>query len=265
MADIEALRFGLQRLGKVIVAFSGGADSSFLAWMAHDTLGFDNCIVVTAVSDSLADEELDACREFTTSWEMNFIEVKTHELLNPLYVANQSDRCYYCKTELMDAIEPIAISNSSKVTLGVNLDDLGEHRPGQLAAKQRGASFPLVEAGFTKHDVRKFSQSFGLKTWDKPASACLASRIPYGIDVDINSLKMINRAESSLRSFGFSQLRVRHYGDLARIEVPLEDLPKAIELRQEMVLAIKQAGYSYVTLDLEGFRSGNLNQALAGN
>jgi uncharacterized protein len=148
------------------------------------------------------------------------------------------------------------------VVLGVNLDDLGDHRPGQLAAAERGALFPLVEAGFTKADVRSWSKRLGLRTWDKPAAACLASRVPYGTPVNLGTLRSVAEAESGLRSLGFRQLRVRHYGDSARIEVPAEDLAAAVARRLEVVRAVKRAGYRYVTLDLEGFRSGNLNDGL---
>ena len=162
----------------------------------------------------------------------------------------------------MDALEPLAAERGATVVLGVNVDDLGDHRPGQQAAAGRGARFPLVEAGFAKDDVRRVSQTLGLRTWDKPAAACLASRIPYGTPVSVPLLDRLDRAEAAMRRLGFSQLRVRHYGDLARIELPPEDLASAVERRAELVSAVKGAGYRYVTLDLEGFRSGNLNDAL---
>ena len=177
------------------------------------------------------------------------------------YRVNDSDRCYHCKAELMDVVGPIAAAGSATVVLGVNLDDLGDHRPGQRAADQRGAVFPLVNAGFTKADVRAASRALGLRTWDKPAAACLASRVPYGTEVTVSLLSQVDRAEAALKRLGFTELRVRHYGDTARIEVPLDRLPDVVARRAEVVAATKTAGYTYVTLDLEGFRSGNLNQA----
>jgi uncharacterized protein len=163
----------------------------------------------------------------------------------------------------MDVVGPIAAAGSATVVLGVNLDDLGDHRPGQRAADQRGAIFPLVNAGFTKADVRTASRMLGLRTWNKPAAACLASRVPYGTEVTVSLLSQVDRAEAALKRLGFSELRVRHYGDTARIEVPLDRLPEVVDRRDQVVAATKAAGYTYVTLDLEGFRSGNLNQAHA--
>ncbi len=163
----------------------------------------------------------------------------------------------------MDALQPLADELAATVVLGVNVDDLGDHRPGQRAAAERGAQFPLVDAGFTKDDVRAASKLLGLRTWDKPAAACLASRVPYGTAVTLGVLAEVERAETALRALGFDELRVRHYGDLARIEVPLSALPALLAARGEVVDAVRAAGYRYVTVDLEGLRSGNLNQALA--
>jgi uncharacterized protein len=235
--DLEGLRAGLKRMGPMVVAFSGGADSAFLAWVATDTLGADQVRCVTAVSPSLAPEELSDCRALATEWELNFREVETDELADPAYSTNDGSRCFHCKSTLMEAMVPLASVDGATVVLGVNLDDLGDHRPGQEAAAGAGARFPLVEAGFTKAAVREWSRRLGLRTWDKPAAACLAS---------------------------FAQLRVRHYGDTARIEVPAEDLARVVARRDEVSSAVHRAGYRYVTLDLDGFRSGNLNQALGG-
>jgi uncharacterized protein len=221
---------------------------------------------VTAVSPSLAPEELADCRSLAAEWGLRFAEVPTDELADPDYSANDGSRCYHCKASLLEALGPVAAGESggsgAKVVLGVNLDDLGDHRPGQQAAAERGALFPLVEAGFTKADVRSWSQRLGLRTWDKPAAACLASRVPYGTPVNLGTLRSVAEAESGLRSLGFRQLRVRHYGDTARIEVPAEDLAAAVARRLDVVRAVRRAGYRYVTLDLEGFRSGNLNDGL---
>jgi uncharacterized protein len=262
MGDLAALRHRLDELDRVIVAFSGGADSAFLAWVAHDTLGRDRATAVTAVSPSLAGFEHDDCAALAAEWELNWVEVLTTEMLDAAYQRNDADRCFHCKDALMDAVAPLAAAEGATVVLGVNLDDLGDHRPGQRAADQRGASFPLVDAGFTKADVRAASRQLGLRTWDKPAAACLASRVPYGTPVTMGVLSSVERAETALRGLGFGDLRVRHYGDLARLEVPVADLERVVSLRGEVIAAVAAAGYTYVTLDLEGLRSGNLNQAL---
>jgi uncharacterized protein len=261
MPEVEALRARLRELAPVVVAFSGGADSAFLAWVANDTLG-PAARAVTAVSPSLAPEEEEECRRLAEEWGLRWTPVFTDELANPAYAANDGQRCYWCKTELMNALGPVAEPDGATVALGVNLDDLGDHRPGQQAAADRGAAFPLVDAGFAKGDVREWSSRLGLRTWDKPAAACLASRVPYGTPVTVELLGSVARAESALRRLGFRQLRVRHYGELARVELPTDDLARAVAERDAVVAAVRGAGYSYVTLDLEGFRSGNLNQAL---
>ena len=257
---IEALRGELRRLGRVVVAFSGGADSAFLAAVAQQELAGD-AHAVTAVSPSLAGDEEADCRALAHEWGLRWTPVVTHEMERAAYRINDTDRCYHCKAELMDVVAPIARSSGATVVLGVNLDDLGDHRPGQLAADQRGASFPLVSTGFTKADVREASRILGLRTWDKPAAACLASRVPYGTEVTVELLSQVDRAEAALKRLGFAELRVRHYGDAARIEVPLERLADVVAQRADVVAATKAAGYTYVTLDLEGFRSGNLNDA----
>ena len=262
--DLDALRSGLRSLGNVVVAFSGGADSAFVARVATDTLGKDRVLCVTAVSPSLAPEELEDCRALAAEWGLRHVEVVTDELADPAYAANDGSRCYHCKSSLMAALGPVSgmAGPGATVVLGVNLDDLSDHRPGQVAAAERGAVFPLVTAGFTKADVRAWSRRLGLRTWDKPAAACLASRVPYGTRVTFTTLDAVARAESGLRALGFRQLRVRHYNDTARIEVPAGELARVVDNREAVCAAVHAAGYRYVTLDLDGFRSGNLNDSL---
>jgi uncharacterized protein len=255
----------LARLGRVVVAFSGGADSALVAAVATRLLGAEQVLCATAVSPSLSPEDLAHCAGIADEWSLRWVAVTTHELDDPAYVRNDLDRCYHCKRELMDVLMPLAETERATVVLGVNLDDLSDHRPGQKAAAERGAVFPLVQAGLDKATVRKVSQALGLSTWDRPAAACLSSRVPHGTPVTLGILGQVAAAESSLRRLGFDALRVRHYGDLARIELPLEDLDRAIDIRDEIVTAVRDAGYRYVTLDLEGLRSGNLSRAAAAS
>ena len=194
--------------------------------------------------------------------ELAWDTVTTTELDMPDYQANDGDRCYHCKEALSVALEPIAAAAEATIALGVNLDDLGDHRPGQRAAVEHGAVFPLVTAGFTKAMVREASRGLGLRTAEKPAAACLASRVPYGTPVTLGVLREVEAAESALRGLGFGELRVRHYRDTARLEVPLNRLADVVAERLAVVAAVQAAGYRYVTLDLEGLRSGNLNAAL---
>jgi len=259
MHEVDVLRARLRELDRVAVAFSGGADSAFLAWVAHDTLGPERALAVTAISPSLAPEEAADCAALAEEWGLRWSPVVTDELARPDYVANDTDRCFHCKAELMDVMTPLATAEDATIALGVNLDDLGDHRPGQQAAGERGAVFPLVDAGFTKAAVRSASRALGLRTWDKPAAACLASRIPYGTPVSLRTLDGVGRAEAALHRLGFRQVRVRHHGEVARIEFELADLDVALARRAEVVAVVKAAGYRWVAVDLEGFRSGGLN------
>jgi uncharacterized protein len=261
MGDLQVLRDRLAALGSVVVAFSGGVDSALVAHQAADVLG-TRALAVTAVSASLPAEELAACEAMASGWGLRWLGVGTDELDRVAYRDNGADRCWHCKTALMDQLEPLAVTSSASIVLGVNLDDLGDHRPGQQAASDRGAVFPLVEAGYTKADVRAEARALGLDVWDKPAAACLASRVPYGTPVTLGTLGRVAAAEAALRALGFAQLRVRHYGDLARLELDGDDIDRAVARREAVVAAVQAAGYVYVTVDLEGFRSGNLNRAL---
>jgi pyridinium-3,5-biscarboxylic acid mononucleotide sulfurtransferase len=252
------LRDELRKHERLVVAFSGGADSALLAYAATAVLGRDQVLCATAISPSLAEDDRRETEVLATEWGLRYHPVKTDELENPDYQANGLDRCYFCKSALMDALGPIAVSEAGAVALGVNVDDLGDYRPGQAAAKEAGAIFPLLDAGLTKEAVRSLSRALGLRTWDKPANACLSSRIPQGTPVTIGLLSKVDRAEQRLRQLGFRELRVRHYGDTCRVELAEEELSRALECRAEIVEQLRGVGYRYVTLDLEGLRSGNL-------
>jgi len=239
---IRLLHEILRDLDRVVVAFSGGADSAFVAATARDVLGPERAHAVTAVSPSLAGSEESDCRALATEWGLRWTPVDTDEMARAAYRANDVDRCYHCKAELMDVVAPIAAAERATVILGVNLDDLADHRPGQRAALERGAVFPLVQAGLTKADIREASRRMGLRTWDKPAAACLASRVPYGTPVSVEILSRVDRAEAALHALGFRQVRVRHYGETARIEVDEAELARAVSARRSVVGAVKTAG-----------------------
>ncbi len=266
LASLDSrLRDAILNIGPMVVAFSGGVDSSLVVAAARRALGPDQVIAATADSASLATGEIDICRRLTDEWGVEWIPVVTEELTDPRYLANEGDRCFWCKSALMDQLEPVAIERNSAVVLGVNLDDLGDHRPGQEAARERGAQFPLVDAGFSKADVRALAKEWDLEIWDRPAMPCLSSRVPYGTVIDVALLSRVDRAEAALRALGFDDVRVRHYGDTARIEVPAHLLATAAAKAEAINDDIRAAGYRYVTLDLAGLRTGNLNQALTND
>ena len=259
----DALEQILLDINRVVVAFSGGADSALLAHAANAVLGPERVHVVTAVSPSLAADERADAEALAGELGLRWSAVETDEMTHAAYRVNDADRCAHCKDALMDVLVPIAEAESAPVVLGVNVADLGDHRPGQRVAIDRGARFPLVEAGLTKDEVRACSRRLGLRTADKPAAACLASRVPYGTEVTVDVLSGVERAEAALRRLGFDDLRIRHYDDTARIEVPIDRLADVVDRRGAVVAAVIASGYRYVTLDLEGLRSGNLNAALA--
>ncbi len=261
------LAFGrLQRaisdLKRVVVAYSGGVDSSLLAVLCTKVLGSDNTLVVTSVSASLAREERSRAEEFAADWGLNFQEVLSGEFDDERYLRNDSLRCFYCKSSLMDALSPLALERDAKVVLGVNLDDLSDYRPGQEAAKSQGAVFPFVQAEITKREVREISLALGIEVWNKPAAPCLSSRLPYGTRVTVESLERIEMAEAILKEYGFGINRVRHFGECAKVEVPLGDIKRLTAVLDEVEGEFAKLGYASLTVDPRGFRSGSLNDAL---
>jgi uncharacterized protein len=260
----EQLKALFTEMEQALIAYSGGVDSTLVAKIAYDALG-DRALAVTAVSPSLLPEELEDAKIQAATIGIPHKIVQTHEMENPNYTSNPVNRCYFCKSELHDTLKPLALELSYPYVVdGVNADDLHDYRPGIQAAKERGARSPLAEVGVTKVEVRQLSQQLGLPWWDKPAQPCLSSRFPYGEEITVAKLQRVGRGEIYLRKLGWQNLRVRSEGDTARIELPPEQIKEFVLTNdlQTLVSAFQDFGFIYVTLDLEGYRSGKLNQVL---
>jgi uncharacterized protein len=255
----------LAELPSVIVALSGGADSAYLAWAAHRAIG-KHALSVTALSPSYSAHDRTVVEEFVRQLDVRHAFIETHEMENPKYRANAADRCYFCKDELFTVLDGMAQERGfAAVAYGVNADDTLDFRPGHRAATEHRVLAPLLDAGLHKAEIRLLSQRAGLPTWDRPASACLASRLPYGTEVTPERLALVERGEAALRELGFRQFRVRLHENLARVEISLEELPRAMapEMAAAIAARLKAAGFTYVALDLEGYRQGSLNEGLA--
>jgi uncharacterized protein len=260
----EALLAALREMRSVMVAYSGGADSAYLAWAAREALG-DGAIAITADSASLPESHKRDAEAFARKHGIRHEYIETREFDNPDYLKNDSNRCFHCKDELFTRLDELARAQGIEhVIYGVNVDDLGDFRPGQGAAKLHNVAAPLVDAGLTKAEIRELSRRAGLETWDRPASACLSSRIPYGTPVTIQNVKTVEVGEESIRELGFRQFRVRFHGDIVRIEIAPEELDHAmtVEMARKFTAIFKPLGFHYVTLDLEGYRQGSLNAGL---
>src|SRR5579872_4303194 len=254
----------LRDLGGVIVAYSGGADSAYLAWAANHVLGA-NAVAITADSASIPESHKRDAEDFVRRFGIPHEYITTYEFDNPDYVKNDPNRCFHCKDELFTRLEEVGRARAiPHIVYGVNADDLGDYRPGQNAARDHKVNAPLVDAGMTKAEIRELSRRAGLPTWDRPASACLSSRIPYGTPVTIQNVKTVEAGEEELKALGFRQFRVRFHGEVVRIEIAREEMARAmsVEMAGRFTAIFKGLGFRYVTLDLEGYRQGSLNEVL---
>lgn len=260
----EKLLAILKGMGRVIIAYSGGADSAYLAWAAVKALGQD-AVAITADSASIPESHKRDAEAFARQFGIRHEYIETFEFDNPDYVKNSADRCFHCKDELFNRLDQVGAERGiANIVYGVNKDDLGDYRPGQNAARIHEVKAPLVEANLTKAEIRELSRLSGLPTWDRPASACLSSRVPYGTPVTIETVKTVEKGEEAIKALGFRQFRVRFHGELVRIEVAREELEKALTLEMARAFAdiFKPLGFHYVTLDLEGYRQGSMNEVL---
>ena len=260
----RSLLASLRVLDSLLIAFSGGADSAYLAWAAHSALG-QRALSITALSASFSQHDREQAAEFVNSVGLRHEFIETHEFENPQYVANNADRCYHCKDELFDQMELLALARGfNAIAYGINADDTHDFRPGHRAAHEHRILAPLLDAGLSKAEIRMLSRRAGLSTWDRPASACLSSRIPYGVAVTPELLAKAERAEAALRELGFRQFRVRAHGELARIELAPEELSRGLqcEISERIARGVKESGFTFVTIDLEGYRQGSLNSLL---
>jgi len=261
MDKLDHLKSILKDMGSVLVAYSGGADSNFLAKVVYDVLGSKSLAVIAKSATYPASELVAACA-LADEIGIRYMVIDTDELSSPSFLANNKDRCYHCKHELFRKLVELAkAENLNYVVDGSNYDDLSDYRPGSIAASELGVRSPLCEANITKSEIRQYSKELGLSTWDKPALACLASRLPHGTQITVENLERVGKAEDCLRQLGFKQVRVRHHGDVARIEVGIEDLRVLLDdgKRAAAIEDLKSLGYKYVTLDLEGYRPSGLN------
>jgi uncharacterized protein len=263
-AKQEQLFAQLRSLESVMVAFSGGADSAYLAWAADRTLG-ERALAITALSPSFSVYDRAQASQFVAATGVRHEFIETSEFENPSYVANNANRCYFCKKELFDKLEALRTARGfAAISYGANIDDLSDFRPGHRAASQSNVFAPLIDAGLNKHEIRELSRRAGLSTWDRPSSPCLSSRIPYGTHVTIENLSRIEKAEAVLREFGFRQFRVRDHGNTAQIEIAADELPRALqpELAQSLAESVRKTGFTIVNVDPRGYRQGSLNVAL---
>ena len=265
---LQQLKKILAKMGSALIAYSGGVDSTFLLKVASDTLGVKRVVAATAESLTFPSWEIDSAKKMAKELGIKHIIIKTEELKDPKFINNPPDRCYWCKKELFLKLSMLAKEHRLNYILdGSNYDDIRDFRPGMKAGEEFGVRSPLKEAGLTKGEIRRFSKRLGLPTWDKPSFACLASRFPYGMRITEENLAKVDMAEKFLRKVGITQVRVRHHNQIARIEIRKEDIPKLLEekLRRQVLSRFKKLGYSYITVDLGGYRTGSMNEVLRGD